>query len=605
MNLIPMPKANHFLKKLITLSLIILVYIYFPIIPFRDLIIIPALLLAFGLISSKITGDTPKELYNFQRSEKFFTKGGLRDLIRVPIVLFAFIHDVIVWILWGVYQLFDMMVDLIALLKELIYWVFYAINWFLKLLVPFWRLAYKLFIFYLIKWPWWIYRYAFQSIKPTFSLNVFRISLPYSFVALLLIQLFLFVEFQLNIPGLRYIGIILAILPVTWVFGEIASMKARNLESAAYQEVKANFRNGLESVRGILFFLTFFIVLLLAGLGLTLLGWIPGHGILYQGFILNLVFILNMVLVFLGLVVVFGVLVLPSYRLYNEFSETSLKHFTGLLSHISKRILQYLAGIVPSSFFASIAVIPAVILIVISLNATLKMRDIITDVKIEHISSSPGGTSDRVIQLRTDNMKKTLESFKNFPSLVRDAVELRTDLERDLSNNSSEQQKRKSELELLRTETSAQISDLENQVSAELQKIAVNETRIEELQSLKEQLKLNLETNEKRILSELQVLSVAEEFLSLKSKQLPFLIYLGGLFIVVIITLAFTFVLGYFGNFLYYAFIFHNDGTQAEWKNYFQVEQQIDSKQPLLSTTLNVIILISIATLISRFWPLW
>ena len=94
-----MSKAHLFLKKLITLAIIALVFILVTGYSIPYYYSIPVLTLVFSLITSRILGESPKELYNFQRSEKFFLKGGLRDLIRIPVALFAFLHDIVVWFL--------------------------------------------------------------------------------------------------------------------------------------------------------------------------------------------------------------------------------------------------------------------------------------------------------------------------------------------------------------------------------------------------------------------------------------------------------------------------------------------------------------------------
>ena len=55
-------------------------------------------------------------------------------------------------------------------------------------------------------------------------------------------------------------------------------------------------------------------------------------------------------------------------------------------------------------------------------------------------------------------------------------------------------------------------------------------------------------------------------------------------------TFVFTFILGYFGNFLFSAFIFRNNSEPAQWKEFINNERNLNPRQPLLSTTLNIII---------------
>ena len=114
-----MAKAYLFLRKLVALTLNVLVFFiidkYIPL-----YISIPVLLLTFSIVVSKISNTTPKELFNYQRSEKYFAKGGLRDLLRIPTMLFAFIHNLVVWIIWALYQVLVLFTDLIYFLKEII-----------------------------------------------------------------------------------------------------------------------------------------------------------------------------------------------------------------------------------------------------------------------------------------------------------------------------------------------------------------------------------------------------------------------------------------------------------------------------------------------------
>ncbi|MBN1118851.1 MAG: hypothetical protein JXA77_16700 [Bacteroidales bacterium] len=591
-----MPKAIIFIRKLITLTVILLVFYWLDLrITIPYLISIPVFNLVFSLISARIGGQSPKELFNFQRSEKYFTQGGLLDLIRIPVVLLSFIHDLVVWEIWGIYQLFDMLVDIVYFIKQLIYWIFTAVIWFLKLLVPFWRMVYKLFVFYCIKWPWWIYRYAYKDVKRAFRWNVYRIALPGAFIALIILQFFYFLDAGFEISGLRYIGWVLAVLPVSWVFGEIASIRGQKLMKAPFLDVKLQFRNGLETVRVILFFITLFVVIILAEVGLNLLGWIEKGGIHLIGFTLNISYLINIVAIFLVLLIFFGTLIVPSYRLFNEFSETSLQHVIQILKYIFKRILQYIFGFLPSGLFGAITLVPFVIVIMLAVNLTFTIRDNVIDVKIEKIRHEQVNSKEQLTDIKLGKRIETLRYIKQLPQVIVQEIKHRNLVENEFTKYDRDKKELEEDLLLTRNQVNEQIIGLKTQIEQEKQKSVINQTRLEELDKAKQLLEAQLKKYEASKETEIQRAQINFEYTRKKHKQMPLVYYLSSLFIIVVLTFGFTALLGYLGNFFYSAFIFRNDGTPAEWKSFVNEEKEIDTRQPFLSTSLNIIILLCIA----------
>lgn len=592
------------MRKLITLAIIALVFAGVEKYNLALYISVPVLNLAFALIASRISGVSPKELYNFQRNEKYFSKGGMRDLLRIPVMLFSFIHDLVVWEIWGLYQLFEMIVDALSFLKDIVYWIFFGIIWFLKLLVPFWKITLNIAVFYLVKWPWWIFRYAYQNVKSVYNWNMLRIALPGSFLTLILIQFFIFLDITYGISGLMYIGFILGLLPLSWTFGEIASVRGKKLMNAPFFDVKQNYRNGLESVRGILFFITFFVVLLLAQAGLNLLGWIPGSGIIFLGFVLNINFLINIILLFLVVLIIFGTIILPSYRLYNEFSETSLKNLKSLIAYIGKRFLQYIAGFVPSSVFAFLSVIPITIVVILSVMLTLSLKDNILDIKISKLKKERLNAKEQIDDFRISQKIQELTYYKQFPTFneqrqtfLMQEMKHRQLLVGEIENEKKYQAKLGAELVKSQENLKSQINELSGLIQEESRKNIVNQTRIEEAQLKIARAKTELRKTEQETAQEIKMSEIKVEFLERKNNQIPIVFYLSGLFAVIILTLIFTFYVAYLGNFFYTTFIYRNDGSISEWRNLVRAEQTTDSRQPLLSTSLNLILLLLIALL--------
>ncbi len=595
-----MEKAYLFLQKLIVL--VINTLIFFTLekyIPFY--FSIPVLLMILGIIISHITEDVPKELYNFSRSEKFFSKGGLRDLIRIPVVFFAFLHNLIVWVFWGIYQIFFMITEIIQFFKQLVFYIAYGIIWFFKLFVPFWKIAFNLFVYYLIKWPWWIYRYSFQAIKKSFNWNILRISLTGSFIALVLIHLFYFLEVTLSINQLLFIGVILAILPVTWAFAEIASIRGQKLLYVPFSEVRQKLRNGLESVRGLLFFITLFIVLLLIQTGLNILGWLPQNGIILAGVSLNLSLLINIVLIILAFIIVFSIFILPTYRLYNEFNETSFNSIYNLLKHIVKRIFQYLIGFIPASFFAVITIIPISFLIGLAFLLTFQIKQNIVQVKIDKLESEQSLTSDLVTSYKIGKDINRLKQVGLFPKQFFQDIQHRSLLQREINHYNKNEEELKIELASQQAKYNTKIDDLTNKIEAENKKEIINLTRLETLSQERALTKKRYDEYENKINNEIAFLDIDIEYARLKYRQQPIIFYLAGFILVIALSFISAFLLAYFGNFFYKAFLFKNDNTQAEWKTFISNEHYFNKNQPLLSTSLNILTLLIIGYFIIRY----
>lgn len=224
-----MDQAYQYIKRLLVFGMCIFLFlITVRFVPFY--ISIPVLLLAFSLLHSRITGERPPHLFAFYRTDTYFKKGGLRDLIRIFVTLFGFIYDAIIWTVWGIYLVFLLFIDLLDLLKTIFYWIIHAILWFLRQFVPFIVLLYNLFIHYLVRWPWWLYQTAYFNIRYAFNKNLYRVALSGTILAVLIIFVFYYLEtILIKIPGITYIGAIISLLPITWSFGEIAAIRVTSL----------------------------------------------------------------------------------------------------------------------------------------------------------------------------------------------------------------------------------------------------------------------------------------------------------------------------------------------------------------------------------------
>jgi hypothetical protein len=145
-----MERAHIYIKKILFLGICIVAG-YFLSNYFALYYVVPGLLLAFSLADFKITGRKPEYLFNFRRTEEYFKKGGLRDLIRIIVSLLAFVYDTVVWIIWGIYLIFELLTEFLFLLRNIFFWIIYGILWFLKLFITPIVILFKLIVHYIIR----------------------------------------------------------------------------------------------------------------------------------------------------------------------------------------------------------------------------------------------------------------------------------------------------------------------------------------------------------------------------------------------------------------------------------------------------------------------
>lgn len=602
-----MGKLYLFLRKLVTLSILISIFFllkYFKL-DIPHYITLPLFALSFSFIVSKITGTVPRELFNFNRSETYFNLGGLRDLIRIPVVLFAFIQNTVVWAIWGVIQVFVLFNDFIYFIKQTVFFIIKGLFGFLKLLLPFWRLLYRLIVYYQIKWPWWIYNYSFKTIRKTFNWNILRVSGIGAFIGLFIFQLFYFIEITWDIAGIRFIGAVLTLLPASWSLGEIAAIRGQHLMHVPFKEIRKQYGNGVETLRSMLFFITLFVVLVLVQLAIPWMGWVKNSGILLFGITVNISFLLSIVMLFLLILIVFGTIIIPTYRLYNEFNETSLRSVRVLLRYISNRFAQFISGLVSGSIFASISAVPALIVVSLALFITLQFKDFVLNLKTNSLSASLGVS--QLDDYRINKRINHLQYLNTFPNQLFYEMEHRKLLQDELRQYKEDLNSIKKQLQSFKEESSTRLKELERAIVDEQEKMVINQTRLEEYQ----QEHANLTSQSKKKIVNFQYLiettSYDLEFGSRKDKQLPIVFYLSGFFICIVLTPVFAFLLGYFGNLFYKSYLFNNDGDPAYWKNQIRAEKEIDRKQPLLAVSLNILLvgitILLIATYLNGKWP--
>ncbi|MBN1599365.1 MAG: hypothetical protein JW894_13815 [Bacteroidales bacterium] len=594
-----MDKVYQYIKRLLSFLFCAVLFLYS--LNFISIYIsLPLLLLTFSILHSRITGEKPPHLFAFYRTENYFKKGGLRDFIRILVTLSGFIYDTVIWTVWGIYLVFILFIDLIDFLKTIIYWILHAVLWFFRQYVPFFVFLYILFIHYLIRWPWWLYQIAYNNIRNAFNLNAYKIALWGTLLSGFIIFLFYFLELMLeDIPGVTYIGVIIGLLPLTWSYGEIANLRAQKLEKESYSKLKSKFQNGMESVRSTLFYITLFVVLLLVQLGLNLLGWIPGSGIVIAGFMFNVNTFISLILVFLAIIIVFGVIFIPSYRIFNSFSEISLKDSADLLKAIFRKILQYFTVSIPVSFFSLIAVIIPFFIIFLVTVISLNIKNSVVDIKINVLKTEQATTKDAVEAFAINKRIDQLEYLKVFPGRILQEFEHRKITETEIAF--AEEDFRTEQQELLRTqeETEKKLIELQSEVtSLKLEK--PNSNLISELSNEAVILQNNIKefTLAKQI--EIEKLDIQIKYLKRKNKQIPALLFFGGLWLVLFGGMVAAFITAYTGNVYHQVYLFRNDNEKSVWIKKVREIKGKDSKQPLLGGTLFILTIIIIYIVLTQ-----
>ncbi len=585
-----MEKAHIYIKKILFIGICIITG-YFLNIYFSLYYIVPVLLLAFSLADFKITGRKPQYLFDFKRTEEYFKRGGLRDLIRIVVSMLAFAYDTLVWVIWGIYLVFELLTEFLFLLRDIFFWIIYGIIWFFRLFIPPFVIIFKLIIHYLIKWNWWIYQISFRNITASLKKEYYFISAKGMVLSLFTVFIFYFIGLVVEINGLIYIGVILSLLPVTWIFGEISLTVSKGHQDTNNISALNNYNNGLESVRSILFYITVIIVLFILQVLFNLLGWIPDSGLSLLGITLNLNTFITLILFFLVIITIFGVLIIPTHRLFNIFKEVSVRDSVSFLGIIFRKGIQYMLLLIPSSLFSALLIIIPVIILFAVLRFTLFIKDEVIETRIGALNNAKieakNEIEEYIIQKRIDNLR----FYKNYPINIFSEINNRSNIDYEIRNKKEELADEEAELKLIENETIVEIEKIDDQINNQLLRDANSEL----VSDLRNQ-KLILEKNLAEIKSEREA-GINKHIIDindLENYKLQLLIafFLTGVWISVFGGFVLAFVFAYLANALYEIYLFRNDSSPSYWRLIFMEEKEKDNKQPLIGFTLLVLLIL-------------
>ncbi len=585
-----MERAHIYIKKILFLGICIIAG-YFLSNYFALYYVVPGLLLAFSLADFKITGRKPEYLFNFRRTEEYFKKGGLRDLIRIIVSLLAFVYDTVVWIIWGIYLIFELLTEFLFLLRNIFFWIIYGILWFLKLFVPPVVILFKLIVHYLIRWIWWIYQISFKNITASLKRDHYFTAAKGIILSIFTVFVFYFIGILVEVNGLIFIGVVLALLPITWVFGEISLAISKTHQDKSEIPALNSYNNGLESVRSILFYITMIILLFIIQILLNLLGWIPEAGLSLLGVVLNINTFITLIIIFLTVITVFGVLIIPTHRLFNIFREVSIKDSVSLLGIIFRKGLQYVLLLVPSSLFGALLLIIPAIILTVALWFGLYVKDSVIDAKIGALKNAKieakNEIEDYIIQTRINNLK----FYKGYPWNIYKEINNRSNIDYEIRDKKEELSDEEAELNLIDNETTVEIEQIEEQINNELLRDA-NSSQVADLRNQKLILEKNLAEIKSEKGSAINKLVIDISNLENYKLQLFIAFFFTGVWLSIFGGMVLAFIFAYLGNAFYEIYLFRNDNKPSYWRQVCMEEKEKNSKQPLIGFTLLVIVIL-------------
>ncbi len=594
-----MEKVTLYVKKILALLfsfslLIALRFGVFEISSHAFILLYPGSFLLFAFLNYKITDEKPKFLFGLTQSDAFLTKkGGFWNLFKWIVNSLGFLYDIVVWIIWGVYLLFLLIVDFILLIKFVVYWIIHAIIWFIRQFFPPFIFLFKMFVHYIINWAWWIYQMTFRNVKISVNKNFYLIALWGTVPAIFIVFLFYAVGQLVGIEELVMVSAIFALIPLVWSYGEIAALRFEQREKEDYGSVKASFRNGWDSVKSVLFYLIAIIVLLIAEIVLNLMGWIPNLSMSLIGITINLNMFISFILVFLAVIITFADCIIPSHILYHPEHENDFDSSIGLLKVIGQKFVRYIAVQFPANFFGALLLIIPVFLMLLTFTITENIKDGVLDVKIENMKAK-SKSMEALDEYRNQYKISRLELYKEVPeqassyfSESRNSGETIDALKEELISSE----------ELLLTKQSQFDKDLKDiNATIEVAKTEVSDPGSNQLSVLtSDRLALEEEyfawdKNQKECIAFLQ--ADLKEQRSVRI-QMPILYLFVGIFFSIFGGIVLAVFVAYIGNVYFELYNMREDEKPTYWRQTIEELKAKDGNQPLLGFTFLVIIIVA------------
>jgi hypothetical protein len=301
----------------------------------------------------------------------------------------------------------------------------------------------------------------------------------------------------------------------------------------------------------------------------------------------------------LCILILFGVLIIPSYRLYNPFSEFSFSHSAKLLNEIFKKFLQYFLVAIPVKVFTVITMLIPLAIILVVYWVSFNIKNSVAEVKINKLKLEQTRSNNPVDAYETGKQIERFRCLQQFPEGLLQEMEDRKNLTTKISFSKEDTESAEAGILLKKEENERKQQDLQNQIDS-IKKSNLSDINIKTLLKVKD--RLQIELIEYRSAQELSLakLKIDIKYFELKRDQSPYLFFLGGLWIVIFGSIVAAFGISYIGNVFHQVYIFRNNDKKAEWKNIVERIKEKDHKQPLLGGTLFAITLVLLYILLAQ-----
>jgi len=610
-----MEKVTLYVKRILVLGLSFLVFVLASLLinnnnpdaisfvngnsgfTFVDFVVLFFSFLLFSYLSFRITGEKPRFLFGMNQSDSFLNeKGGFWNLFKWIVSLFGFMYDLLVWALWGVFQLFVVFAEVLLLIKEVLYWIIHALIWFIRQLFPPFIFMFKMFMHYVVNWIWWLYQVSVNNVKTSINSNFYFIALWGAVPALFIVFLFYAISQVVGIPGLTAISIVFALVPIVWSYGEIAALRYEQREGEEYPVVQSKFSNGFMAVRSVLFYLILIVIFLVAEIVLNLLGWIPNLSMSFLGITLNINMALSFLLVFLAVIISFAGGILPTYILHHPEHDNDLQSTLAFLKTLGNKFLRYIF-IEPFNFlFGSILLIIPVLVMFAAFSLTEGIKDSVLEKRVDNLTENRINMSS-IEDYRAGLKVERINMYREVPLMAPDYF-------RDLANSGTELQSIEGDILRLKDRMSTRKSQYDaeyagltsaiNNVSQEPGGPAVSD-QVERLTSERNQLQQDYVAWEAS--QEEKLVFAQEDMRELKRQrvQMPVLYFFMGVLFAVFGGIVFAVFIMYSGNVYYEIYALRVDGKPSKWVSTLNEMRRKDPKQPLLGFTFLVLVVTIIA----------
>jgi hypothetical protein len=279
------------------------------------------------------------------------------------------------------------------------------------------NLLFKAAIHYLVLWPWWIVLLSVRNVRGSLKKRYLMPAFIAISVALFVFLVFMGTGLMMGVDLLFIVGIAYGILPVIWVFGEIAFL--RQTENIRFIENPKLYKSsgsgfGYVVLRPVICYFLIFILLLLLQIFLNLTVTIKPLTYSIPGFVLAINTVLSMIMLMVFVILLFSSFMMPSYVLTSGNMKCNIPNSISFLGDIGRKFLKFLFVQLPAVIIAIFLSILPALLVFLSLATAIQIKDVILENGIKTMEAKMQ-YSMGVGQYRMESKIDRYNYYKNFP----------------------------------------------------------------------------------------------------------------------------------------------------------------------------------------------